>query len=89
MGNLAGLYMLSGEIIVTGNAGTDTGDWMIGGVIYVAGNFETGTNAAVKELTTEDKSKLSGIFRQYDIKADVDNFKKIEPKELRPFYGGD
>ncbi|MDP3065294.1 MAG: tributyrin esterase [Methanobacteriaceae archaeon] len=89
MGNLAGLYMLSGEIIVTGNAGTDTGDWMIGGTIYVAGDFETGTNAAVYELDNEDKSKLSKIFRQHNIKADVDHFHKIKPKELRPFYGGD
>ena len=47
MGKLAGLYMLSGDIIVTGDAGEDTGDWMIGGNIYVAGNYQTGTNAAV------------------------------------------
>ena len=88
MGNLAGLYMLSGDIIVTGNAGVDTGDWMIGGSIYVAGDFETGANGAVNELDEEDQSKLSKLFSQYQIDADVGNFKKIEPKELRPFYGG-
>lgn len=88
MGNLAGLYMLSGDIIVTGNAGVDTGDWMIGGTIYVAGDFETGANGAINELDEDDKSKLSKLFSQYEIEADIDGFKKIEPKELRPFYGG-
>lgn len=87
MGKLAGLYMLSGDIIVTGNAGEDTGDWMIGGNIYVAGNYQTGTNATVTKLDTEDKRKLSSIFQKYDIDAQADDFIKIGPQALRPFYG--
>ncbi len=87
MGKLAGLYMLSGDIIVTGDAGEDTGDWMIGGNIYVAGNYQTGTNAAVNELNLEDKQKLSGIFKKYSIDANAEDFIKLGPQELRPFYG--
>ncbi|MBP2046312.1 tributyrin esterase [Methanobacterium aggregans] len=87
IGNLAGLYMLSGDIIVTGDAGLDTGDWMIGGTIYVAGNFETGTNAKVKPLEGDDKEKLLKLFTNYSINKDIEDFKKIEPKNLRPFYG--
>lgn len=87
MGDLAGLYMLSGDIIVTGNAGKYTGDWMIGGTIYVAGEFEAGTNAAYKELDLEDKQKLTALFKKYNIDAKADDFTKIEPKVLRPFYG--
>lgn len=87
IGDLSGLYMLSGNIIVTGNAGNDTGDWMIGGSIYVGGNFETGTNAEVRELTLDDKLKLKKLFDVYSIDAEIDNFKKIENKEIRPFYG--
>ena len=87
IGDLAGLYMLSGEIIVTGDAGEDTGDWMIGGSIYVGGDFQTGTNAEIKELENSDKIKLSKIFKDYDIDAPVDKFKKIEHQEIRPFYG--
>ena len=89
MGKLAGLYMLSGDIIVTGDAGEDTGDWMIGGNIYVAGKYQTGTNAAVTELDYQDKEKLSSIFKKYDIDAKAENFIKIGPQELRPFYGND
>jgi len=87
IGDLAGLYMLSGDIIVTGDAGLDTGDWMIGGTIYVAGNFETGTNAEVKPLEVDDKEKLLELFKNYDISTDITDFKKIEHKDLRPFYG--
>lgn len=87
MGNLSGLYMLSGDIIVTGNAGMDTGDWMIGGTIYIGGTFKTGTNAAVHDLTEADKKKLIGIFQKYKVDANIDDFIKIVPKELRPFYG--
>lgn len=87
IGNLAGLYMLSGEIIVTGDAGEDTGDWMIGGTIYVGGNFQTGTNAEVKPLENSDKQKLSQIFQTYGIDAPIEDFKKIEYQEIRPFYG--
>jgi glutamate synthase domain-containing protein 3 len=87
IGDLAGLYMLSGEIIVTGNAGEDTGDWMIGGTIYVGGDFHTGTNAEVKTLENTDKEKLSQILQTYDIDTPIENFKKIEHQEIRPFYG--
>ncbi|MDI6724591.1 MAG: tributyrin esterase [Methanobacterium sp.] len=87
IGNLAGLYMLSGDIIVTGNAGNDTGDWMIGGSIYIGGTYETGTNAEVRELDSDDKNKLKEIFDTYKIEADISNFTKLEPKKLRPFYG--
>ncbi|MGC9516522.1 MAG: hypothetical protein ACP5C3_02335 [Methanomicrobiales archaeon] len=87
IGDLSGLYMLSGDIIVTGNAGNDTGDWMIGGSIYVGGSFETGTNAEIRELTLDDKLKLKKLFDTYSIKADIENFKKIEHKQIRPFYG--
>ncbi|MBM4241728.1 MAG: tributyrin esterase [Euryarchaeota archaeon] len=87
IGDLAGLYMLSGDIIVTGNTGLYTGDWMIGGTIYVGGSFDTGTNAEVRELDIEDKLKLKKLFGIYKNDASPDNFIKIEPKELRPFYG--
>ena len=87
MGSHAGLYMLSGDIIVTGDAGEYTGDWMIGGNIYVAGKYQTGTNAAVTELTAEDKDKLTKIFQEYSVEAQPLDFVKIGPEELRPFYG--
>ncbi len=87
IGNLAGLYMLFGDIIVTGNAGVDTGDWIIGGTIYIGGTYETGTNAEVRELDTDDKKKLKEIFDTYKIEADISKFIKMEPKKLRPFYG--
>ena len=89
IGDLAGLYMLSGDIIVTGDAGEDTGDWMIGGNIYVAGKYQTGTNAAVKELDPEDNEKLIKIFKTHNINANAEDFVKIGPQELRPFYGKD
>lgn len=87
IGNLAGLYMLSGDIIITGNTGADTGDWMIGGTIYVGGTYKTGTNAKINQIDAEDKQKLKEIFDIYKIDANIDNFTKIEPKKLRPFYG--
>jgi glutamate synthase domain-containing protein 3 len=87
MGDLAGLYMLSGELIVTGDAGMDTGDWMIGGTIYVGGSFQTGTNAEVNELDLSDKKKLTDLFKEYEINADIEDFIKLKPKNLRPFYG--
>ncbi len=87
MGDLAGLYMLSGDLIVTGDAGVDTGDWMIGGTIYVGGEFQTGTNAEVQELDPSDKAKLAGLFKKYEINAPVEDFIKLKPKDLRPFYG--
>lgn len=87
MGDLAGLYMLSGDLIVTGDAGVDTGDWMIGGTIYVGGNFQTGTNAEVHELDLSDKRKLTNLFKKYEISAHVEDFIKLKPKDLRPFYG--
>lgn len=87
IGDLAGLYMLSGDIIVTGNAGIDTGDWMIGGTIYIGGAYKTGTNAEIRQINDEDKKKLVEIFDIYKIEANIDNFTKIEPKKLRPFYG--
>jgi methylamine---glutamate N-methyltransferase subunit B len=89
MGNLAGLYMLSGDIVVTGDAGLDTGDWMIGGNIYVGGNLETGTNAKINKLKASDRQKLAELFKKYNITAEVGNFRKVEHKELRPFYGDD
>lgn len=87
MGDLAGLYMLSGDLIVTGDAGVDTGDWMIGGNIYIGGKFQTGTNAEVHELEFSDKKKLTNLFEEYEIKANIAEFSKIRPKNLRPFYG--
>ncbi len=87
IGDLSGLYMLSGDIIVTGNAGIDTGDWMIGGTIYIGGTYKTGTNAEIHQLDFEDRNKLKEIFDIYKIEANIDDFTKIEPKKLRPFYG--
>lgn len=87
MGSHAGLYMLSGDIIVTGDAGEYTGDWMIGGNIYVAGKYQTGTNAGVSELTAEDEDKLTKIFQKYSVDAKPQDFVKIGPEKLRPFYG--
>jgi glutamate synthase domain-containing protein 3 len=81
--------MLSGDIIITGDAGEDTGDWMIGGTIYVGGNYETGTNAEVHKLDTADKRKLAEIFKKYEITTTIDEFIKLKPKDLRPFYGKD
>ncbi len=87
IGDLAGLYMLSGDLIITGDAGKDLGDWIIGGNIYVAGDFETGTNAKVVEPEKEDVDKLSALFNQYSVDASPEEFKKIQRKEIRPFYG--
>lgn len=87
IGDLSGLYMLSGDIIVTGNAGLYTGDWMIGGSIYVKGSFDPGTNAEPHDLNQGDLKKLKDIFSKYQIDAHPQEFVKIEPKKLRPFYG--
>lgn len=85
--NLSGLYMLNGDIIVNGNAGEDTGEWMIGGTIYVAGDFQAGTNASEHPLTDFDRTKLNDLFQKYKIEASADDFVKIQPRKLRPFYG--
>ncbi|MGB9837734.1 tributyrin esterase [Methanothermobacter sp.] len=87
IGDLAGLYMLSGDLIITGDTGKDIGDWIIGGNIYVAGDFETGTNAKVLEPERDDLNKLSSLFSRYSIDASPEEFKKIQRKEIRPFYG--
>ena len=60
---------------------------MIGGNIYVGGNFKTGTNALINELSFDDKHKLAQLFKKYNIKADIGNFRKVGHQELRPFYG--
>ncbi|HPX77949.1 MAG TPA: tributyrin esterase, partial [Methanobacterium sp.] len=89
MGDLAGLYMLSGDIIVTGDSGEDTGNWMIGGTIYVGGKYHTGSNLEIHGLDTADKRKLAEIFKKYEITATIDDFIKLKPKDLRPFYGNE
>ncbi|GAB4380573.1 GltB/FmdC/FwdC-like GXGXG domain-containing protein [Methanothermobacter thermautotrophicus] len=87
IGDLAGLYMLSGDLIITGNSGEDTGDWIIGGNIYIGGDFDSGTNTRIVEMDESDIRKLSALFEQYSIEASPDEFKKIQRKEIRPFYG--
>ncbi|MDD5530533.1 MAG: tributyrin esterase [bacterium] len=86
-GDFVGLYLTGGNIIVLGNIGEKVGDWMIKGRIFVGGKIASlGNNTIIQKLNSDDKSFLEVLFTENKIKFQLDNIKKIVPKELRPFY---
>ena len=86
-GDECATYHLAGDLVVVGNAGLNFGNFLIRGTLYIGGSFASqGHNTRVEELTVEDKQKLRRLFEQFDVKADVDKFKKLVAKSTKPFY---
>lgn len=90
-GFMTGLFMMGGRIIILGDVSEDAGESIIRGAIYVLGNIKSlGKNAEVVEVTDEDKNELKEILETYDFKVEdekFNEFKKIIPRSMRPFYG--
>jgi glutamate synthase domain-containing protein 3 len=87
VGDNAGLCMAGGSIVIIGDAGKNLGHTLIGGTIYIGGKAESlGSNSKYVELKKGDMKFLNDFLRKYNIKADVERFKKIGPLSERPFY---
>jgi len=86
---MTGLYMMGGEIIVLGNLGNYAGESIIGGQIFFAGEVASlGKNAKLTKITPSEKEKMLQWLEKYGYNAFTLSFKKIVPKEKRPFYKG-
>lgn len=87
---MTGLYMMGGEIIVLGNLGNYAGESMIGGQIFFAGEVASlGKNAKLVKITPSEKKKTLQWLEKYGYDTFGLSFKKIVPKEKRPFYKGE
>jgi glutamate synthase domain-containing protein 2/glutamate synthase domain-containing protein 3 len=83
---MTGLYMMGGEIIVLGSLGEYAGESIIGGTIYFTGSEPTlGKNAVVADLDELEVKKIQELLKIYGFTAPP-KFKKIIPKDPRPFY---
>jgi formylmethanofuran dehydrogenase subunit C len=80
-GSGTGAFMYNGEIIIAGNVGKDVGKFMFGGTIFVGGKIGSiGQNAESRDISENEKQKISKYFKHYGISKDVENFKKIIAK---------
>jgi glutamate synthase domain-containing protein 3 len=87
IGDEAGTYMLAGNLIVVGNAGDNFANYLIRGNVFIGGDWETlGNNTDVVPLSEEDIEKLRSLLETYDVKAPVNEFKKIVAASEKPFY---
>jgi methylamine---glutamate N-methyltransferase subunit B len=87
VGDECATYHLAGDFIVCGNAGLNFGNFLIRGNLYIGGEFTTqGHNTRIEELTVEDQQKLRRLFEEFDVKADVDKFRKLVAQSQKPFY---
>ena len=90
-GFMSGLFMMGGRMIILGDVSEDAGESIIRGTIYVLGNIKSlGKNADVIEVTDDDKKELKELLKTYDFKLEdekFNQFKKIIPRSMRPFYG--
>ena len=87
VGDEAVTYMVAGDVIVVGNAGSNLGNYLIRGNVYVKGDASSlGHNCQVNKVTAKDVQKLEALFKEYEIKADPKEFRKITPLSDKPFY---
>jgi len=87
VGAEAGTYMLAGDLIVVGDAGENFANYLIRGNVYIGGDWETlGHNTQIEPLSEEDVDKLSVVFKTFDVKAPLAEFKKIVAASEKPFY---
>ena len=87
VGAEAGTYMLAGDLIVVGDAGENFANYLIRGNVYIGGDWETlGHNTQIEPLSEEDVDKLSVVFKTFDVKAAIAEFKKIVAASEKPFY---
>ncbi len=87
VGDECGTYHLAGDFIVCGNAGENFGNFLIRGTLYIGGEFASqGHNTHIEELTVEDTQKLRRLFEEFDVNADVAQFRKLVAKSTKPFY---
>jgi glutamate synthase domain-containing protein 3 len=85
VGNHVGSFMIAGTIVIGGDAGRELGGSMIGGKIYIKGRHEAiGPGLQETELNEDEKRLLRELFAKYELRLDVDRFKKIvpQPKKL-------
>jgi len=79
-GQYTGKYMAGGEVIIVGDCGDHAGLGMKDGMIFVRGEIEgIGQGAKTKTLSTKDKNRLQGIFKDFDMDYDAKDFVKIVP----------
>ena len=79
-GDHAGRSMVGGEIIVVGDCGDHTALDMKGGTLFVRGEIEgVGRGAKTQTLATRDKTRLQGIFKDFDMDYEAKDFVKVIP----------
>jgi len=84
---MAGLYMMGGEIIALGDLGDYAGESIIGGQILFAGDVSSlGKNAKMTKATESEEEKTLRLLERYCFEASGFTFRKIIPRENRPFY---
>lgn len=81
-GRWSGQMTLGGKLVILGKVGKQIGESMYKGVILVrdkeAGE-NLGQNVFLDKITEPEMQELAGLFEQYEIKADPEEFKAIRP----------
>lgn len=86
-GDDLGTYMVGGDIIIIGDCGKNLGNYFLRGNIYVSGKWtSSGHNTKEEQMKSEDVKKLTRLFKENDVDADPNRFRKIVPVSIKPFY---
>jgi len=86
-GDDIGTYMVGGDIIIVGDCGKSLGNYFLRGNIYVSGKWlSLGHNTKEEQMKSEDVRKLTRLFKENDVDADPNRFRKIVPVSIKPFY---
>jgi glutamate synthase domain-containing protein 3 len=77
--------MISGAIVVCGNAGRHLGSFMIGGAIYVRGRYKTlEPTVEVQKLTGTDRKLLTELAQKFHLNLPLKDLKKIGARADAP-----
>lgn len=86
-GDDIGTYMVGGDIIIIGDCGKNLGNYFLRGNIYVSGKWASlGHNTKEEQMKSEDARKLTRLFKENELQADPNRFRKIVPASIKPFY---
>ncbi|MEM3403232.1 MAG: glutamate synthase-related protein [Nitrososphaeria archaeon] len=86
-GIMTGIYMMGGDIIILRKPGEYLGESIIGGRIFFSSPEPSlGKNATMVEVDKAEYEFISNLLLRNGIDGISRKFKKIVPKNLRPFY---
>jgi len=86
-GIMTGIYMMGGDIVILGKPGEYLGESIIGGRIFFSGSEPIlGKNSAIIEVDKEEYGFISNLLLRNKLEGVSRKFKKIVPKDPRPFY---